>query len=322
MPSAACDAYWPEIYWNQPMVAEPSYNPYTDSPAPKTFQNASPLDPQLFSRMSDFGERSGKYSPIEVAQWLEDRADAAEKALLQAGKPDSVEFRRLAIDVTMQVALGRFFAAKFRSGVLYAMYERTNDTRALQAALNTYRIARAAWTQLADRAKGVYAADLSASDKASERGQWLDKLPAIDQDIAQMEHRLASAQTSAEPGVAAAIAEALGRPHRDPAACRHQPPAGFRPKQPVAIEIAVDKARKLASTHLYYRHVNQAEPWQRSEMTPRDNLYRASIPAAYTDSPYPLQYYFEVQEAQGKAWLYPGFAPDLTNQPYFVLRRA
>ena len=23
LPSAACDAYWPEIYWNQPMVGEP-----------------------------------------------------------------------------------------------------------------------------------------------------------------------------------------------------------------------------------------------------------------------------------------------------------
>lgn len=116
LPSAACDAYWPEIYWNQPMVGEPQYNPYTDSPSPKTFQNVSPLDPQLFSRMSDFaeellqGQRSGKYSPIEVAQWLEDFADAAEKDLLQAGKPRSVEFRRLAIDVNMQARLGKAVA--------------------------------------------------------------------------------------------------------------------------------------------------------------------------------------------------------------------
>ena len=54
LPSAACDAYWPEIYWNQPLAGEAPVNPYTDTPSPKTFQNVSPLDPQLFSRMSEF----------------------------------------------------------------------------------------------------------------------------------------------------------------------------------------------------------------------------------------------------------------------------
>jgi hypothetical protein len=54
----------------------------------------------------------------------------------------------------------------------------------------------------------------------------------------------------------------------------------------------------------------------------RDKLYRAVIPASYTESPYPLQYYFELQESADKATLYPGFAADLANQPYFVVRRA
>ena len=54
----------------------------------------------------------------------------------------------------------------------------------------------------------------------------------------------------------------------------------------------------------------------------RDNTFRASIPAVYTDSPYPLQYYFELREGPERAWLYPGFTTDLTNQPYFVLRRS
>jgi hypothetical protein len=328
LPSAACDAYWPEIYWNQPMVGEARPNPYGDTPSPRTFQNVSPLDPQLFSRMSDFaaellgGERSGKYSPIEVAQWLEDLAGRAEKNLSQAGKLDSIELRRLAIDVDMQVGLGRFFAAKFRSGVLYSIHERTGDRRALEEALTAYRRARSFWAAVADRAKGVYAADLSASDRISNRGQWLDRLPAMDEDIARMEQRLASAKPSGEPRVGVAITEALGRPRREPANCDHRPPAGFRPKEATAIEIAVEKGRKLVSARLYYRHVNQAERFVSVDMDARGNLYRASIPAVYTDSPYPLQYYFELREGPEKAWLYPGFAPDLANQPYFVVSRA
>ena len=178
LPSAACDAYWPEIYWNQPMTGEPSYNPYGDTSHPKMFQNASPLDPQLFSRMSEFadellkGERGGKYSPVEVAQWIEDLAEGAMRDVGRAGAPKSAELRRLEIDVAMQAGLGRFFAARFRSGVLYAIHERTGDRRALEESLKSYKTARAAWVQVAARAKGVYAADLSASDKDSERGQW------------------------------------------------------------------------------------------------------------------------------------------------------
>jgi hypothetical protein len=72
---------------------------------------------------------------------------------------------------------------------------------------------------------------------------------------------------------------------------------------------------------MYYRHVNQAERFESVEMPLQGGAYRASIPAAYTDSPYPLQYYFEVKEFAGKAWLYPGFAADLANQPYYVVRR-
>jgi len=330
LPSAACDAYWPEIYWNQAMAGEPQYNPYGDTPSPKTFQNVSPLDPQLFSRIGDFaeellkGERSAKYSPVEVAWWLEDFADGAVNDLLRAGKPQPVDLRRLAIDVQMQAGLGRFFAAKFRSGVLYAIHERTGDRRALEEALKAYRTARTMWAQVADQAKGVYAADLSSSDRASERGQWLERLPAIDEDIARIEQRLSllsSAKTAGETRVAAAIAEVLGRPRREPAACKHQPPAGFRPKEPAAIEVVVESGRRIESALLYYRHVNQMECYESAAMEIADGVCRASIPDGYTDSPYPLQYYFEFREEPDKAWLYPGFTASLANQPYFVLRR-
>jgi len=91
LPSAANNNYWPDIYTNQ-SLAESSKTEYTDTPTPKVFGNTSPLDPQLFSRINDFldellkGERSGKYSPVEVAQWLEDLAAAAQSPLrLHAG---------------------------------------------------------------------------------------------------------------------------------------------------------------------------------------------------------------------------------------------
>ncbi len=325
LPSAACDAYWPEIYWDQPLAAQDPRNPYFDTPAPRTFQHVSPLDPQLFSSPDALaqellgGERSGKVSPIEVAGWLEDLAAEAEEALARAGAAVAPDRLRVAIDVGILAGLGRFFAAKLRTGVLYAIHERTGDWRALNEAIFSYRNAAGAWSQLAARSRGVYQADLSVSDRLSERGQWADRRGLILRDIQQMTMRLGMAMHRDDPRAAAAIDEVLGASRRAPAVCAHTPPPGFRPGAAVALRLAV--APEVLGARLCYRHVNQAERYEAAEMAGRGGVYRASIAAAYTDSPYPLQYYFVVRGGGGQAWFHPGFGPELANQPYYVLRR-
>ncbi|HTB16273.1 MAG TPA: hypothetical protein VK752_32115 [Bryobacteraceae bacterium] len=312
LPSAANNNYWPEIYTNQSLV-EPSKTEYGDTPSPKTFGNTSPLDPQLFSRINDFadellkGERSGKYSPIEVAQWLEDLAAVAQP----------VKARRVDIDVAIQSGLGKFFAAKFRAGVLYAIHERTGDREALEEALKFYGAARAAWSELAEKAKGVYVADITVGELPWLHGHWLDRLPAIDADIELLKKRLPSSGPTGDPKVKAAIVEATGRPQRPSVEIGHRAPDRFQRKQPLALEIT---GPALVSARLFYRHVNQAERWQSAAMERKGSSYIASIPGAYTDSPYPLQYYFELKSAPERAWLHPGFPQNLAGQPYYVIR--
>jgi hypothetical protein len=48
--------------------------------------------------------------------------------------------------------------------------------------------------------------------------------------------------------------------------------------------------------------------------------HKAAIPAAYTDSPYLLQYYFELRTATS-ATLHPPFNPTLSNQPYYAVHK-
>jgi hypothetical protein len=48
--------------------------------------------------------------------------------------------------------------------------------------------------------------------------------------------------------------------------------------------------------------------------------YLGVIPGSYTDTPYPLQYYFELSDEAGRAWLFPDLGANLSEQPYFVLR--
>jgi len=330
--SAANNAYWVEMYTNQPIVDPKRRHPYGDSPAPRVFGNVSPFDPQLFSRINDFaeqllkGERSGRYSPVEVAQWIEDCADTAARFLAQAqarveGR-SAPEWRRLSIDVTMQADLGRFYGAKMRSGVLYGIYERSGDRAALEEALKQYRSARAHWAALAERARNVYQSDITVGEETHLRGHWLDRLPAMDEDIADMAARLGEVKgaEARQDRVVAAVREALGRPQRPSIPCRHVPPPNFRPGQPVELELSPSKQDGV-SARLYYRHVNQAERFTAIPMQMRNARFQAAIPAAYTDSPYPLQYYFELTEGPEKACLYPGFSAAFANQPYFAVRR-
>jgi hypothetical protein len=331
--SAGNNTYWPEMYLNQSMIEAQRGSPYSDTPSPKVFGNVSPMDPQLFTSINEHatellkGERSGKYSPIETAQWIEDFADRAAKRLPEEkftpqGSSRS-DFRRLEIDVLIQVGLGRFFGAKFRSGVLYGIFEQTGDRTALQNALALYRRARSAWAQLAETARDVYQSDITVGGEAVLRGHWLDRLPAIDEDIAAMAKKLETPATRtssvAQERIRSAIDQALGRPQRPAASCRHDQPGGFQRGAPLEIQLAV--ARKLQSARLYYRRVNQAERYQVAEMQLQGDEFHAIIPTAYTDSLFPLQYYFELKESPASAWLYPGFDADLANQPYFVVRQ-
>jgi hypothetical protein len=213
--------------------------------------------------------------------------------------------------------LGRFFAAKFRAGVLYRIHEKSGDRGALEAAIAQYRKARAAWSEMAEGAKAAYPADITFGELPWLRGHWLDRLTAIDADIALIEKRLASAKADDDAKVKAAIAEALGRPHRFSVPLRHTSPARFRPKQELALSFA---GAPITRATLWYRRVNQAERWQSTAMESVGMAWSASIPADYTDSPYSIQYYFELRHGTQDAWLYPGFSPDLANQPYLVVR--
>ena len=85
------------------------------------------------------------------------------------------------------------------------------------------------------------------------------------------------------------------------------PPARYRRGETVNLQLSVEKPP--ATVSLYYRHVNQAERYTSVLWKIHDRQFRGSIPAKYTDSPYPLEYYFEVTEAAEKVWLYPGFSP-------------
>ena len=332
--SAGNNTYWPEMYTNQPIVNsdDQDYSFLYDTPSPKVLGNVTPMDPQLFIGINDFvkemlkGEYSGKYTPIEYAQWIEDYANEAGKNLMLAetlaeGK-NRPEFRRMAIDVSMQIGMGRFFGAKFRAGVLFAIYEQSNDRKALEEAIKAYRRAIKYWSELAHTAKSVYVSDITFGGEVWLQGHWLDRLPVMDEDLGNMNKKLeffSGNNTLPENVTKEAIKKALGRPIRNIVSCQHNPPSTFIAGQPLDVEFSFDKTP--LSAVIFYRHVNQAERYQKMVLNWKGKNAKAIIPGGYTDSPYPIEYYLEVRNSPDSASFYPGFNSDLANQPYFTVQR-
>ena len=327
-PSAGNNMYWPELYFNQSMVDAEHFQPYFDTFAPRVFGNASPFDPEMFLSINEYAEEllnadvSGKYSPVEVAQWIEDLAEAGRKALAQAEASASSRtgpiYRRFKTDIAIQIALGEFFAAKFRSGVLFHIYELTGDQAALEAAITKYKAARIGWAHAADAAQGVYVTDITVGEQPYLRGNWLNRLPAIDRDIAEISAKLdPGAPKKASPKVLVAIQAALGRPDRAPARAEHALPAHFKRGHELPLTISV--SGDTQDVRMHYRHVNQAETYLSLAMQRQGSDHVAIIPAAYTDTTFPIEYFFEFSNGDGKKVLFPGFTSNLTNQPYFVV---
>jgi hypothetical protein len=330
--SASNHDLWYEMPTNMPIVLGSEPSPYGDTPAPKCFGTVSPLDPQMFSTVDEYtkallaGQTGAKYSPIEVAQWIEDCTAASRESLNEARRTarsqTSPEFRRIEEDVLIQIGLGTFFAHKLRSAVLFEIYEQTGDAESGRLARAQYQTARDAWAAMAARASRVYRSNVSYGDIPKRRGHWSDRLPGIDTDLAAMQVKVQAASAGSGRNAAEAIRIATGHPSRPRVACIHTPPESFQPGQPLSLSLKPSGAAGSTAptaVRLYYRHVNQAERWTSVETSGQSGGYAGTIPAEYTDSIYPLQYYFQLEDGKGSAWLYPGFNKTLSNQPYFAV---
>ena len=327
LPSASNHGLWYEMHWNMGIIPAPT--PYTDSPLPHAFGNCTALDPQSFSSIHEHADdmlaakANCKYSPLEVAAWVDQLAASARASLAVAAARSAqprADFRRLDEDVRIQIGTGEFFAAKLRAALLFRIFELTHDPRAGAAAVAQYEKARSSWAAFAERARIVYRADVAYGRTPFRRGHWSDRLAGIDADIAAVKaavDALSKRGPASGPvrDAALLIAAVTARPARPQIAVVHSVPERFHPGSELVLSL---KTAADVTAILHYRHVDQAERWTQIAMTGSGGNFSAVIPAAYTQSPYPLQYYFEFQRGN-KAWSHPAFNASLSNTPYFAV---
>lgn len=329
-PSASNNFYWPEIYVNMPLAGSARSEIYAfDTPEPGTVGAVSPFDPEIFAPIDDYvnellsRQHSGRYTPIDVADRLEALAKEADSHLVLARAADAsggttAEFRRTSLDVAVLARLAIFYAEKTRAGVSYSLYVRTKRLGHLEDAAVHYRQAHEAFEGVVELTEGVYITDLAFGDRPSERGHWADRLPAITADLEDLDRELATA--SAERGDPEHDVDdriftppSRVRPH-----VQLDIPAGFVPGESVPV-VVTTPAHLDCHVVLHYRHLTQGEEWVTAPTTPNATRHTGTIPETYTDSPYELQLYVTVHDAEADAWIVPGFGAAFADQPYAVL---
>lgn len=333
LPAGSAMTYWPEMYTNMPITQSGLDHPYGDTPKPKVFGRVSPLDPAMFSSANEFvddlieGRPHARYSPVEVASWLEGFATVSTEQLSLAQQnisdPTEPSFRRVIIDVSVQSGLGMFFAQKLRATVAFRLHEEKGDLEYLRDAVYFYRAARSAWANIIQQTENVYVDKLGFGQFPHIRGHWKDRLPAIDQDLNYMEQLLRGkiGESAAFPKEPSTSAREWLDPRPPMSSCEHPIPVAFDPGQPLELTLA-SLSPQVHTAKIHYRHVNQVEAYQIETMSEKDGVWRYTIPGGFTDSQYPLMYFFELLDDSGHAWFYPGFEPDLANQPYYHVQRS
>ncbi|MEO7413876.1 MAG: hypothetical protein ABIZ81_11010 [Opitutaceae bacterium] len=331
--SANCTFYWPEIYTNLSM-GKPDEGVNWDRQPLMAFGGIAGLDSQLFMSAEACGDAllagrpPEKYTPLEVAAWLDDLAATAGTQLDQArtqlgAAARAPAFRRIEEDVLILQGMARFFAGKFRCAVLWRLHTATGDRASGEAAIARYQEARDLWATMAARAQRVYVANITYGE-GRMRGHWADRTASFDQDIAELRAMLATAVSPAGAPSAGALSLARAavqtRPVRPSVVASHRAVENYRAGQPLPISLQV--AGSPSRVTLRYRYVNQAERWQSLALKSEGGTFAGAIPAAYTTKRYALQYYFEIATAPAALALFPGLAADLANQPYYVVRRA
>jgi hypothetical protein len=323
-PSASNNYFWPEIYTDMPIVTsegEEQWHPYWDTPSPRRFGTVDPLDPEVFSSIVTYvgdlvaGTSDGRVSPIDVAAALERLATDAAASLARAEHSlGSTEGRRMAADVRILSALGRFFAAKMRAAVAFEIHRRTDDAGSLADAARRAGLARDAWIEAVAHAD-VYAPDLTFGPQAWIRGHWRDRLAAIERDV----DALARLAQDAEPSEPSPIVPAPSVPLPADLGLRHEPQV-LRRGSPTVVELAVagGRAAAIGSVRLRYRPMDQSRDWKEAEMDRDADRFVATVSAEATMAPYPLAYAFVLVGSQGEAWRHPGLGENLAGRPYFV----
>ena len=236
-------------------------------------------------------------------------------------KKKNYKFLRIYIDVIIQSAIGRFFTYKFKASILWEYYLLSKNKKVGDEALKNYLKAKRAWNVAAIISKKYYLPDLSYGPQSWLRGRWDDRLPAINKDISDMKNILIKNKYKYKK-----IKKDLdfidyvkNWNDNQNIVITHSPPKNYIKGEKIYLSCKFVTNKKLVG-YINFREVNQLKKWSRKKLTKIKGVFKSVIPNRFTNTNYPIQYYFEFTDKKHSRFS-PGFNKFLSNQPYYILRQ-
>ena len=196
-PSASNNHYWPELYTNIGLIPGNNGRAYAfDMEGEARFGNVAPFDSELFCNPREYaeallkGQQEHRYTPLDVADWLERLASTTEHALVDVkackdyGRP---AVQRLVIDAAISAGIARFFAERFRAAIYAELWIATHVTTLMDTAIDHVRRSVSAWETIAAISREVYHNDLTYGPQSWMRGSWHSRLEEIRAEILDLE---------------------------------------------------------------------------------------------------------------------------------------
>ena len=282
-------------------------------------------DIQQFENVRDAAKRileggvTSMRTPQEMSYWFAHTSAAILRELAEAQKtasPQSKEFQATAADLRILAGLARYHSARLLGGVAYNLYKMSGDLAAFDEAIEQEKRAIQAWSDMVEGAGDVYSpVTIFLPPGRPWPTHWKQALGWLNDAYAQLlDERKAATGNSGVKHVAV--------PAFDPTA--KFPTATLLPAAPAVVGSPVSVTARVAASNgvqwvrLRYRHLNQQEDYETTEMQlqPGSGLYTGTIPAAFVDPKWNLQYFVEVVDRTGLGRQFPDLD---VETPYVVL---
>jgi hypothetical protein len=260
--------------------------------------------------------------PEQTSAWFARTSDAILNEVAAAeqsagGRESGNEFKSTMTDVKMLAALARYHEWRLLGGVNYNLYRQAGNPRAFDEAVEDERKAVRAWHDLVEAAGDFYVDDMWFGPSGrSFPHHWKDEMKALDTEFDALlaERKASVARPDARPVRIAMRDDNVLFPV---VTFEQGVPAAAAPGQEFTVRVKVIAPAGMKWIRLRYRHVNQKEDYQTSDMLLGDKSgsYVGTIPTSFIDPKWDLMFFVEIVDQKGVGRMYPNLE---VETPYIV----
>jgi hypothetical protein len=275
------------------------------------------------------GGVTAKRLPSATSAWFaqthQELNDLIDKAEIHA-EPDNQELHSTITDLKILSNLALYHSYRIPAALSYRIYKHTDDSFALDDAIEYEKLAIEAWQQIVDAAGDVYAPDLMFGIRESEyegivhhlSGHWSDELNYLERGLENLQTERDTFGHKNKTRMAPSVRDASRIITADLFEIQHQPIRSAPGNQPIPIVASVKAAAGVKWVKLRYRSVNQHLDYQSLPMETREggNVFSVEIPPMQIDPTFDFMYFIEVMDNMGRGSIYPNLEEET---PYFVV---